>query len=181
MIYTHMNQKYSIEFAQKSETNSLHINKILYLDPYFLSFFFQEFLWTIVATVMETGVGIEIINKEYLFKNKMWKIEKSREWIAGRDAIKISPASESGSVSHSVLSDSSWPHGLQSARLLCPWNSPGKNIDMSSHALLQEIFLIQGSTLGLPHYRQILYHLSHKESSPAKEYLLSSNCGNPFV
>ena len=30
-------------------------------------------------------------------------------------------------VSHSVMSDSLWPHGLQSARLLCPWNSPGKN------------------------------------------------------
>ena len=49
---------------------------------------------------METGVGIEIINKEYLFKNKMWKIEKSRESMAARDAIKISPASESESVSH---------------------------------------------------------------------------------
>ena len=30
-------------------------------------------------------------------------------------------------VSHSVMSDSLWPHGLQSARLLCPWNSPDKN------------------------------------------------------
>ena len=37
-----MNQKYSIEFAQKSETNSLYINKMLYLDPLgsIFSFFF---------------------------------------------------------------------------------------------------------------------------------------------
>ena len=28
--------------------------------------------------------------------------------------------------------------------------------------LLQGIFLIQGSNLGLPHYRQTLYHLSHQ-------------------
>ena len=27
----------------------------------------------------------------------------------------------------SVVSNSSWPHGLQPARLLCPWDSPGKN------------------------------------------------------
>ena len=32
------------------------------------------------------------------------------------------------SVSCSVVSDSLWPHGLQSSRLLCPRNSPGKNI-----------------------------------------------------
>ena len=31
-------------------------------------------------------------------------------------------------VSRSVVSDSFWPHGLWPSRLLCPWNSPGKNI-----------------------------------------------------
>ena len=30
-------------------------------------------------------------------------------------------------VSHSVVSDSLWPHGLWPTRLLCLWNSPGKN------------------------------------------------------
>ena len=30
-------------------------------------------------------------------------------------------------LSHSVMSDSLWPHGLQPTRLLCPWDSPGKN------------------------------------------------------
>ena len=33
----------------------------------------------------------------------------------------------SSSVSHSVVSNFFWPHGLQPARLPCPWNSPGKN------------------------------------------------------
>ena len=32
-------------------------------------------------------------------------------------------------------------HGLQPTRLLCPWDSPGKNTGMGSHALLG----------GLPH------------------------------
>ena len=29
-----------------------------------------------------------------------------------------------------------WPYGLQSARLLCPWDSPGKNIGEGCHVLL---------------------------------------------
>ena len=35
-------------------------------------------------------------------------------------------------LSRSVVSDSLWPHGLYPARLLCPWNSPGKNIGVGS-------------------------------------------------
>ena len=46
------------------------------------------------------------------------------------------------------------------ARLLCPWNSPGKHTEVDCHSLLQQIFLIQGSNLGLLHCRQVLYHLS---------------------
>ena len=34
---------------------------------------------------------------------------------------------KSESVSHSVVSDSLWPHGLWSSSFLCLWNSPGKN------------------------------------------------------
>ena len=33
----------------------------------------------------------------------------------------------SGSVSHSVVSNSLQPHGLQHAKLFCSWNSLGKN------------------------------------------------------
>ena len=46
---------------------------------------------------------------------------------------------ESESVSHlgSVVSDSLWPHGLQPAKLLCPWDSPGNNTGVGCHALLQ--------------------------------------------
>ena len=49
-------------------------------------------------------------------------------------------------------------------RLLCPWNSPGKNTRVGGHSLLQSIFLTQGSNLWFLHYRQILYHLSHQGS-----------------
>ena len=54
---------------------------------------------------------------------------------------------------------------LQPARLLCPWNSPGKNTEVGNHSLLQGILTTQGSNPGLLHCRQILYHLSHQGSS----------------
>ena len=67
--------------------------------------------------------------------------------------------------SHSVMSDSLQPHGLQPTSLLCPWNFPGKSTGVRCHFLLQRIFPTQGSNLGLPHCRQTLYHLSHQGSS----------------
>ena len=36
-----------------------------------------------------------------------------------------------------VVSHSLWPHGLQSVRVLCPWDFPGKNTGVGSHILLQ--------------------------------------------
>ena len=48
------------------------------------------------------------------------------------------------SISHSVISDTLQPLGLEPSRLLWPWHSPGKNIGVGCHALLQGIFLIQG-------------------------------------
>ena len=63
-------------------------------------------------------------------------------------------------VRHSVMSDSLWLYGLQPTRLLCPWDSPGKNTGMGCHFLLQGIFLPQGSNLHLLHllhHRCVLY------------------------
>ena len=63
----------------------------------------------------------------------------------------------------SVVSDSLRCHGLQPTRLLCPWNSSGKNTEVGSHSLLEGIFLTQGSNLALLHFRRILHCLSHQE------------------
>ena len=41
------------------------------------------------------------------------------------------------SESHSVVSDSLWPHGLHN-----PWNSPGQNTGVGRLSLLQWIFLV---------------------------------------
>ena len=60
-------------------------------------------------------------------------------------------------VSCSVMSDSlwthgqrsleAWTHGLQPARLLCPWNSLGKNTAVGSHSLLQGTSWLRDWTL----------------------------------
>ena len=66
--------------------------------------------------------------------------------------------------------------GLKPARLLHPWNSPGKNTGVGCHSFLQEIFLTQGSNPGIPHCRQILYRLSHQGSPYVSVSLLIYIC-----
>ena len=61
--------------------------------------------------------------------------------------------------SHSVMSNSLWPHGLYS-----PWNSPGQNTGVDSCSLLQGIYPTQESNWGLLHCRRILYQLSYQGS-----------------
>ena len=73
--------------------------------------------------------------------------------------------SESESLS-SVVSDALQPHGLYS-----PWNSLGQNTGVGSLSFLQGVFPIQGSNPGLPHCRQILYHLIHKGSPRILEWI----------
>ena len=81
------------------------------------------------------------------------------------------------SESRSVVSDSLQPHGLYS-----PQNSPGQNTGGGSLSLLQGIFPTQVLNPGLPHYRQILYQLSHKGSLRILEwvaYPFSSGSSQP--
>ena len=46
--------------------------------------------------------------------------------------------SEKWKWSHSAMSDSSRPHGLQPTRLLSPWDFPSKSTGVGCHCLLQE-------------------------------------------
>ena len=67
---------------------------------------------------------------------------------------------KSESESCSVVSDSLWPRGL-----------PGQNTAVGSLSLLQGIIPTQGSNLGLPHCRQILYQLTHEGSPRILEWV----------
>ena len=93
----------------------------------------------------------------------------------------ITKCSESESVSLSIASDSLQPHGLQPVRLLCPWNSPGKNTGVGCHSFLHGIFLTQGLNLSPLHCRQILYRLSHREAqhNDKHDYFILRNCIGP--
>ena len=62
-------------------------------------------------------------------------------------------------------------HGWQPTRLLCPWDSLGKNTGGGCHFLLQGIFLPQGLSLGLLHCRQVLYHLSYQGGLRGHTYI----------
>ena len=46
--------------------------------------------------------------------------------------------SEKWKWSHSVVSDSSRPHGLQPTRLVCPWDFPGKSTGVGCHWAIRE-------------------------------------------
>ena len=63
----------------------------------------------------------------------------------------------------SVVSNSSQTPGPCPARLLCPWDSPGKNTGVGCHALLRGIFPTQRSNLCLLHWQV--------GSLPGKPYL----------
>ena len=65
-------------------------------------------------------------------------------------------------LSRSVMYDSLHPFRIQPTRLLCPWDSPGKNTGVGCHALLQGIYPTQGSNPGLLHCSRILYRQSHQ-------------------
>ena len=66
--------------------------------------------------------------------------------------------------------------------LYSPWNSPGQNTGVGSFSLLQGIFPTQGSNLGLPHCRWILYRLSHKGSPQlGKEYVKAVYCHSAYL
>ena len=66
----------------------------------------------------------------------------------------------------SVVSNSLQSHAPQPTRIICPWNSQGKNTGVGCHSLLQGISHTLGSNPGLPYCSQILYHLSH-QGNPA--------------
>ena len=68
--------------------------------------------------------------------------------------------------SHSVVSNSLWPHGLYSS-----WNSPSQDTGVGCLSRLQGISPTHGLDPGLPHCRRILYQQSHRESPRILEWV----------
>ena len=78
------------------------------------------------------------------------------------------------SESHLVVSESLRPHGLQPTRLLCPWDSPGKNTGVSCHFLLQS----QGK-IYLKTHTDVVYHQTVQASE--KNSILTSTRGKTYA
>ena len=85
-----------------------------------------------------------------------------RHFIKSKCQISLFQPEKSESVRLSGMSDLSDAMDCSPPGSSVHGDSPGKNTGVGCHALLQGIFPIQGSNLGLLHYKQILYHLSHQ-------------------
>ena len=73
--------------------------------------------------------------------------------------------------SHSVVSDSLKPHGLEPAKLLCPWDFPDRNTGLGCHFVLQGIFPTRESNLiflWLLHSQADSFQLSHLQFSSVR-------------
>ena len=64
--------------------------------------------------------------------------------------------------------------------LYSPRHPPGQNTGVGSFSLPQGIFPTQGLNPGLPHFRQILYQLSHKGSPRILKRVAYSLIGYPL-
>ena len=73
-----------------------------------------------------------------------------------------------------------WLYGLWHTRLLCPWDSPGKNPGVGSQALLQGIFLTQRLNSGLLHCRQICYCQGHQGNQNSRRPSHSFDLGGSW-
>ena len=78
-------------------------------------------------------------------------------------ALKLTFGPEWVLVAQSCPTLCDWPHGLQSSRLFCLWDFPGKDTGEGCHFLFQGIFQTQGSNPNLLPCRQILYWLNYKD------------------
>ena len=66
-----------------------------------------------------------------------------------------------------------WCHGLYPARLLCPWDFPGKNTRVGCHFFFQGIFQTQGSNLRLLLWQADSLPLCHQGSLRSIDWLFN--------
>ena len=76
------------------------------------------------------------------------------------------------------------PRALEPTRLLCPWDSPGKNTGVGCHALLQGIFPTQRLNLSVlsllhPALAGRFFNHEHHLESPQLQRVFPSNDQNP--
>ena len=88
-------------------------------------------------------------------------ILQSLWWKPVTGSYKVNRIKKVKLLSHVQLFVTPW---TVSYHALCLWDFPSKSTGVGCHFLLQRIFPTQGLNLGLPHCRQMLYHLRHQGS-----------------
>ena len=79
-----------------------------------------------------------------------------QEYWSGLPFLSPMHESEKSKWSRSVVSDSSWPHGLQPTRLLRPWDFPGKSTGVGCHCLLHSLLKFMSIESVMPSNHLIL-------------------------
>ena len=105
--------------------------------------------------------GLSVSCKDHLPTSLSQRCQEKESGLVGMESMCVCV------LSHVQLCDS----GLWPARLLCRWDSLGKNTGVGCHFLLPEVFPAQVLNEHLPcllHCKWILHLLSH-QGSPGKE------------
>ena len=73
-------------------------------------------------------------------------------------------------------------HGLQPSRLLCPWNSPGKNTEVDRHSLLQGFSWPRDRTQ-IPHIagRFFIFRATKEDQNVGHTYKFIFSCKKIFL
>ena len=106
----------------------------------------------------------------------IWKAPRTI-WVSAFLIYKIACGCAKSLQSCLTLCDPRDP--MDPSRLLCPWESPGKNTGVNCHALLQGIFPAQGSNPGL--LRLLLWQVGPLPlAPPGKPICKIRRSQNPF-
>ena len=110
--------------------------------PFFSFSFCAISFWSYIGTELLSNVVcrslIKLCINAYIFFSGSFphiqKILKSTEKLESEKRIKMrQEVVEKQKWSHSVVSNSSGPHGLQPTRVLRPWDFPGRNTGVGCH------------------------------------------------
>ena len=150
-----------------------------YCFALYLVLFIYLFIWKTFLTVFYF-INNQSIQKVISYSTRIWPLWCTRK----KPCLKL--------VDKLLLLLHCWvpmvtlrPHRLWPARLLCPWNFPGKNTGVGCHFLLQGIFpaeKLNPCLLCLLHWQVNTLPLCHL-GSPINGYFISIliKTKNPFI
>ena len=109
-------------------------------------YFTADIRWGKDLSVLKSKAALCKVSEAVILLQMNWNRKKSINW----ERIETSYMCVCSCVFNcACVFNSVRPHELQPSRLLCPWDSPGKNTGEGCHFLLQEIFPTQRLNLSL--------------------------------